>query len=504
MPKPNKSESKQDYLSRCTKELIKKEGRSKEQAYRLCNVYWDESQNQRSVLTLSAPLKLEVEGDEDPKEFMITGYTGSSIDTGYRKIIFDVNGIKTKAKFPVLREHARDRIVGYAVKAWNDESHLYIKGEFAKNTQDAKEVKSLAMEGFPWQASVGIWPEKIMVLDSDKESAHINGQDIQGPIEIWTESRVGEISFVSLGADSETAAVVLSDDGDKVPVVIENENAHLEFLSRMGRNNLREGGNVMPNAVDVLQSKDKMFKEAEVKAFLDLFKNDQLTADNRELIEGAFKLLGVAKDGFPKDFAEKLAEAVPELGKLITLTTIKEKKVEVPADEKKIRKEVEAELRKEMKLEKDAAVVKLEGVVETMKKELGDTKTALDKEKEIRELAEIQTFIKDKNIPGDIEKMSRTILLARKANPEMAKDLEETLAATGAALEAAGVFSEAGGSGDGDPSGSAFEKLQKMVTETMENDKLESQDAWAKVVRQNAALYKEYTQGQAAAIKEVH
>jgi len=502
MPKPKKNEGKQDFLSRCTKELINQENRSAEQAYKLCNVYWDETHNQRAALTLSAPLKLESSGeDEDPKSFMITAYTGRSIKIWSGKIIFDVSGMKAKAKFPVLREHARDRIVGLGTKTWKDESHLFMRGDFAKDSQDAIEVKSLAMQGFPWQASVGIWPEKIKVLDSEKETALVNGQKVEGPIEIWTQSRVGEVSFVALGADDETAAVVLS--GDQVPVTIEGQDVNLESLLRMRKDKLEKGGSVMPKAVEVLENKDKMFKEAEIIAFLDTLGKGQITDENREMVLGSFKLMGMVKDQLPEKFVENLVKAVPELKDAFTITEVKE--VKFPADETKIRKEIETELRKEMKMEKDAAVIELEGVVETLSKELKNTTTALDKEREIRELAEIRTFVKEKNVPGDIEKVSRTLLLARRANPELGKDIETTLASAGAALEAAGVFSEVGKSTPGETGEAAFEKLQKMVTEVMEKDSnLPQEKAWERVVKQNSELYKQYTAERSAAVKEVH
>jgi hypothetical protein len=193
-----------------------------------------------------------------------------------------------------------------------------------------------------------------------------------------------------------------------------------KFHMRKDKDKFKKGGSIMPKAVEVLESKDKMFKEAEIVAFLDTLGKDQFTDENREMVLGSFKLMGMVKDQLPEKFVEKLVKAVPELKDAFTITEVKE--VKFPADETKIRKEIEAELRKEMKLEKDASVIKLEGVVETMKKELSGTKVALDKEREIRELAEIKTFVKDKNIPGDIEKVSRTILLARRANSEMAKD----------------------------------------------------------------------------------
>jgi hypothetical protein len=223
MPKPNKNESKQEFLKRCTLEVVG-EGRDRDQAFAMCNSYWDDSNNQRSVLTLSAPVvfKKTAGGENDGKrQFAVTGYTGAAIDTWWGQVVFSVPGMKTKEKIPVLREHFRDRVVGFG-KAWNDGNNFYVSGDFSAVTADAKEVLELAEEGYPWQASVGIWPRKVKVLDSEKAKATVNGREITGPAEIWEESDVGEVSFVSLGRDDNTAAVSFSESEGKVPVTIEH------------------------------------------------------------------------------------------------------------------------------------------------------------------------------------------------------------------------------------------------------------------------------------------
>ena len=278
-----------------------------------------------------------------------------------------------------------------------------------------------------------------------------------------------------------------------------------KFHMRKDQDKFKRGGSNMPKAIEILGNKDKMSKEVEIVAFLDGFGKDQFTSDNREAILGAFKLLDVAKDQLPDKFIEKLVKDVPELKDAFTITEVVEKEVQVSADEKKLRKEIETALRKEMKIEKDENIVRLEGELETFKTELSTTKEALDKEKDIRELADIKNFVKENNIPGDLEKVSRTILLARKTNPEMAKDLEETLVASGAALTAAGTFSELGSSAPGETGKDTFGKLQKMVTEAMEKDSnLSSPKAWEKVVKQNSELYKQYTAERVVVTKEVH
>jgi hypothetical protein len=219
MPKPDKGESKQDFLRRCTGDVMA-EGKESDQAFAMCNAFWDDSQNQRSVLTLSAPVEFKKKSTDKKRTFAITGYTGQPLDTWFGRVVFDINGMQTKEKIPVLREHARDRVVGFG-RAWKDESNFYVSGDFSAVTDDAREVLQLADEGYPWQASVGIWPRQVKKLENDKAKATVNGTEISGPAEIWTQSDVGEISFVSLGRDDNTAAVSFSASEGKARVNIE-------------------------------------------------------------------------------------------------------------------------------------------------------------------------------------------------------------------------------------------------------------------------------------------
>lgn len=223
--KPKKDEAKQDFLKRCTSDRIAK-GADQNSAYSACNLDWDNANKQRSKLDMGAPVEIlseqtaQGEGKADPKRsFLITAYTGADIDRLWGKMVIALAGIKTKKKMPILREHERDRVVGSG-KAWTDENGLYASGDFSKATQDAKEVLDLADEGYPWQASMYIRAKKVKVLESDKEMEVVNGREIKGPADIWLESEVGEVSFVSLGADSETAAIAFSEMDEKTPVAI--------------------------------------------------------------------------------------------------------------------------------------------------------------------------------------------------------------------------------------------------------------------------------------------
>jgi len=239
MPMPTKNESKQDYLKRCTSEVIA-EGKDAQQAYAMCNAYWDNDKGQRSSLNLSLPVELkEGEKEGDAKKFLITAYTGQPVQRLWGgNLTIDVEGIKTKKKIPVLREHARDRVVGYGA-SWTADNNLYIQGNFSKRTADGKEVLELAEEGYPWQASIGVSPTKVKTLEKEQKLT-VNGNEIEGPAEIWTESKVGEVSFVSLGADDETAAISFSDD--KVNIKLENDspqNTQGEIFMELTIDNLK-------------------------------------------------------------------------------------------------------------------------------------------------------------------------------------------------------------------------------------------------------------------------
>lgn len=315
MPKPKKNESKQDYLKRCTADLIDREGREAEEAFAVCNAFWDDAKGTRNSLSLTAPFMLKKKDDdedkESSKEFMITAYTGQVIDLGwFGKFVFDVKGMKAKEKFPVLREHIREKVVGIASRTWKDEKNFYIGGEFVDTTADGKEVLDLASRGFPWQASVGIWPKKIRSLKDEKESAKVNGQEITGPAEIWLESSVGEVSFVALGADDQTAAIVLSDKS--VPVEIigatikQEENVMAEITLELLQ---KDAPDLLKQIQEAARKEGVDAERARVAAILEAGADQGVTVKaitDGVSADGAFKMFYLAEK-------EKKAAALKEL-----------------------------------------------------------------------------------------------------------------------------------------------------------------------------------------------
>ena len=157
-------------------------------------------------LSFVAPVQLAKTDEENG--FLIEAYTGEVVERWWGMLAIDINGIKAKKQIPVLMNHDVGKIIGYSTKTYKDKS-FFVTGKFSDVTDAAKEAKGLAGEGFPWQASIGVRPVKILSVEKNGK-ASVNGATVQGPAEIWLESEVVETSFVPLGADGNTSVSMLS------------------------------------------------------------------------------------------------------------------------------------------------------------------------------------------------------------------------------------------------------------------------------------------------------
>lgn len=290
-------------------------------------------------------------------------------------------------------------------------------------------------------------------------------------------------------------------DVDEISLAFDPANRKKFFMQKEG------GQEGMDKLIEILMSKDKMFKEAKIEKFLkDLDASDEV----KDAIRGSLKILTSYKDQLPATLNEQLIKAVPELKNLLSVSAPisdeDRKKIEKET-EKKLTKEIEKRLTKEIetKLEKaqgddDKQIKLLKDEIETLRKEIKVEKETAEKERDIRRINEIKTLIKDNGIPGDLEKVSKVMLTLEKMSPEVSKDVQEMLNQAGVMIKASAAFGEFGGTGGGtDKSDKAYEKLNDMVTEAMTKDKtLSVGKAWENVVRANPDLYQEHVQAQGA------
>jgi hypothetical protein len=171
------------------------------------------------------------DGKSELSGFEIEAYTGAVVDRWWGKLAINVAGISAKQQMPVFKNHDPDKIVGYSTSTAKDAS-FWVNGVFSDATESAKEIKGLAAEGFPWQASIGVRPKVIMEI-REGASMNINGAEVLGPAEVWMESEVVETSFVPLGADANTRISVFSEiqETDKNRAILpKNNNAERPIM----------------------------------------------------------------------------------------------------------------------------------------------------------------------------------------------------------------------------------------------------------------------------------
>jgi hypothetical protein len=142
--------------------------------------------------------------------FSGVAYTGAPMrpEGFYTPIICDLNGFVFDKSHPALRQHDHEQIVGHttSIKA-SEKDGLSVEGVFSGQDEHAKKVTDPASKDFPWQFSIGADPIETSYLESGEEG-EMNGRKITGPMILSHKTKLGEISFVPRGADSDTSAEV--------------------------------------------------------------------------------------------------------------------------------------------------------------------------------------------------------------------------------------------------------------------------------------------------------
>lgn len=234
----------------------------------------------------------------------------------------------------------------------------------------------------------------------------------------------------------------------------------------------------------LISKQDSMLQKVLNKFFK---KGDNKNMDKAQMIE-----LLIKDEKYP--FGKDDQSALEGMSETMLKWLVDVKKDQIDEDELRaeIKRELEAPGADKIKL-LDDQVITLKTTIETLTTEVNDTKIIAQNEADERKKMEFTQLIKDKNIPGDIEKLVKTMLALSKGDAEVFETYKESLEVAGQSLTAAGIFSELG-SGSGSDSGeSAYVKLQSLKVEAMKSDSnLSETQAWKAVVRGNQKLYKEY------------
>ncbi|NBC11538.1 MAG: hypothetical protein GVY24_07390 [Planctomycetes bacterium] len=142
----------------------------------------------------------------------MTAYTGGPMTlAGWRyPVVVDLAGLSVgDHSRPIFLGHQQDvdDVVGQTDRIEIVEGQLVASGDVLGDSPRVQRVVALADKGFRWQASIGAQARKVDFLKAG-QSAVVNGRAFDGPLNIARQSVLGEISFVPLGADTQTSALI--------------------------------------------------------------------------------------------------------------------------------------------------------------------------------------------------------------------------------------------------------------------------------------------------------
>ena len=153
---------------------------------------------------------LEASGNITLPHFTLLAYTGGIVKTRNFPIplVVDMQGLDIPLqKIPVRYEHQSSQGVGHTEKIAVIGTEIIAEGVISRETMWSRDIVKSAKNGFPWQASIGG-----SILEAEYvpagQKVTVNGQSFEGELYVVRKLTLKEISFVDLGADSNTTAIV--------------------------------------------------------------------------------------------------------------------------------------------------------------------------------------------------------------------------------------------------------------------------------------------------------
>jgi len=184
-----------------------------------------------SKLNITANFSIEAAAvlaeNEKPKNrrFSMTAYTGGPMMLeGWKyPVVIDLQGLnKGSSSRPIFISHNQDidDLLGQTDHVNIVENNLIAAGVILGDSPRVLRVINLADKGFNWQASIGARADQVEFIKAG-QIVNVNGKEFTGPLNIARKSTLGEISFVTLGADNNTSATIAANFQEQT---MENEN----------------------------------------------------------------------------------------------------------------------------------------------------------------------------------------------------------------------------------------------------------------------------------------
>jgi hypothetical protein len=153
-----------------------------------------------------------------PRRFTIEAYTGAPIRQGWSRepVVIDLAGLQAKQRLPIVLGHdyTLGAILGQTDSVRVEGGKLVVEGEILAKNDAANQVLALADAGYVWQASIGADVRRHQKIDGDAVT-QINGATHTGPLRVVRASVLREVSFVTLGADADTAVSIAAEQAEE-------------------------------------------------------------------------------------------------------------------------------------------------------------------------------------------------------------------------------------------------------------------------------------------------
>lgn len=160
---------------------------------------------------VNVPISINEDGTKKRRTFDAEVYSGGRIDNHYywgrSGVVIDLQNIQLKPKIGLVEEHFGGLRVGVATE-FETTNRFKAKGHFLSNPR-AQEIVSDADEEYPFQMSWWADPDSIEEISAGK-TITVNGQEFTGPLHVFRNVRVHEITICGVGADTQTSIQAFS------------------------------------------------------------------------------------------------------------------------------------------------------------------------------------------------------------------------------------------------------------------------------------------------------
>ena len=186
-----------------------------------------EVKKQAEKLLFSVPILIqaaapEANGTKKPATFSIRAYNGGKITVCNWPVpvVFDLNGlIIVSQQIPILDNHEPENhaVIGQTDKVMIANGGIDESGVLYSNVDEAAAlIVAKAASGHQWQASVGVLPFSIEQVNAG-EKVTVNGQLIDGPVDIIRTGALRETSIVVVGGDTTSTVQIAASQLNKHP-----------------------------------------------------------------------------------------------------------------------------------------------------------------------------------------------------------------------------------------------------------------------------------------------